>query len=106
MVDVLFTRHYPPGEVFSRLREIPLRGLDWLRVEELPLRGRALNAEMTEGERRFLISVKEGVPQWELLGLSGIEALPAIQWKVTNVTRMDRAKHADMLAKLRAKLRL
>ena len=61
---------------------------------------------MTEGERCFLISVKEGAPKWELLGLPGIEALPAIQWKVTNIARMDRAKHADMLAKLRAKLKL
>ena len=38
--------------------------------------------------------------------MPGIEELPAIRWKVANIVRMDRAKHADMLAKLRAKLRL
>jgi predicted nucleotidyltransferase component of viral defense system len=65
-----------------------------------------INTEMTEEERRFLVSVKEGAPKWELLGLPGIEALPAIRWKVANIVRMDRAKRADMLAKLRAKLRL
>jgi hypothetical protein len=65
-----------------------------------------INAEMTEDERRFLVSVMEGAPKWDLLGLPGIEALPAIQWKVANIGRMDRVKHADMLAKLRAKLRL
>jgi predicted nucleotidyltransferase component of viral defense system len=65
-----------------------------------------INAEMTEGERRFLLSVKEGAPKWDLLGLPGIEALPAIQWKVANIARMDRVKHAEMLAKLRAKLGL
>jgi hypothetical protein len=65
-----------------------------------------INAEMTEDEQRFLVSVKEGAPEWELLGLPGTEALPAIRWKVANIVRMDRAKHADMLAQLRVKLRL
>ena len=65
-----------------------------------------INAELTDGERRFLLSVKEGVPRWELLGIPGIATLPAIQWKVTNIARMNRAKHAEMLEKLRAKLKL
>jgi predicted nucleotidyltransferase component of viral defense system len=65
-----------------------------------------LNAELTAAERHFLVSVKEGAPQCELLGIPGIEALPALQWKVRNIARMDRTKHAAMLAKLRAKLGL
>ena len=67
---------------------------------------KTINAALTDAERRFLISVKEGAPQWDLLGLSGIEKLPAVQWKITNIARMDRAKHAAMLAKLEKKLGL
>jgi len=56
---------------------------------------------MTQEERRFIVSVKEGEPQWNLLGVPGIENLPAVQWKLQNVNRMTPAKHREALRKLR-----
>lgn len=65
-----------------------------------------LKARLTDAERRFLISLKEGNPEWNFLGLEGIERLPAIQWKLQNIKKMDAAKHRESIAKLKAKLEM
>ncbi len=56
---------------------------------------------LSSQERRFLLSLKEGKPEWNLLKLDAIEKLPAIQWKLANIRKMDKQKHAQMIAKLR-----
>jgi len=61
---------------------------------------------LTSQERRFLLSLKEGKPEWKLLGLAGIEKLPAIQWKLLNIRKMDKRKNAQMIGKLRRVLDL
>ena len=60
-----------------------------------------LRKEMTQEERKFIVSVKEGKPQWNLLGLPGIENLPAVRWKLLNIGRMTPKKHREALQKLR-----
>lgn len=40
-----------------------------------------LRKGLSNAERQFLISVKEGSPKWKLFGIPGIDQLPAIQWK-------------------------
>jgi hypothetical protein len=60
-----------------------------------------LRKEMTQEERQFIVSVKEGKPQWNLLGTPGIEKLPAVQWKLQNIGRMGPMKHREALQKLR-----
>jgi predicted nucleotidyltransferase component of viral defense system len=60
-----------------------------------------LRKEMTEEERRFIVSVKEGEPQWNLLGIPGIENLPAVRWKLQNIRQMAPTKHREALRKLR-----
>jgi predicted nucleotidyltransferase component of viral defense system len=57
--------------------------------------------EMTHKERQFIVSVKEGKPRWDLLGVPGIENLPAVQWKLLNIGRMTQSKHREALGKLR-----
>jgi len=54
-----------------------------------------LHQEMTQEERRFIVSVKEGKPEWDMLGVTGIENLPAVQWKLQNIRRMTPAKHQE-----------
>ena len=56
---------------------------------------------MTQEERQFIVSVKEGKTQWDLLGVPGIENLPAVQWKLQNIRRMAPRKHQEALRKLR-----
>lgn len=63
-----------------------------------------LKKDLTPSEKRFLLSVKEGTPDWPLLGLDGVERLPAVLWKLKNIGKMDKAKLKDQLNKLKAKL--
>jgi len=65
-----------------------------------------LKKEMTNDERQFLLSLKQGSPDWALLGVSGVEKLPSIQWKLANIQKMDSAKHKKSIAALKAKLDL
>lgn len=59
-----------------------------------------LKSSLTVEEKKFLISVKKGIPEWPLLGLTGIENLPAIKWKLLNIKRMDKNKRKKALEKL------
>ncbi len=61
---------------------------------------------MTEDERQFLISIKQGQPDWDLIPVDGIEHLPAIQWKLINIRKMDKKKQIESLTKLEAVLGL
>jgi predicted nucleotidyltransferase component of viral defense system len=74
-------------------------------VEELRSAGEQLvsrlQREMTHEEKEFIVSVKEGKPEWSLLGVPGIENLPSVQWKLQNIHRMTPAKHQEALKKLR-----
>ncbi len=51
-------------------------------------------------ERAFLLSMKRGAPEWDCLGIPHIEGLPALQWKLQNIRRMDPAKHSQALNEL------
>ena len=51
-------------------------------------------------EKRFLLSVKRGEPDWDVLQIARLKDFPALQWKLMNIRRMDRRKQAEALAKL------
>lgn len=76
--------------------EVPLEDLITVQ-EQLP--GLILSS-LNDDERAFLLSLKRGVPEWHRLGLKHVSELPALQWKLLNVQRMDKAKHVDALRKL------
>lgn len=56
---------------------------------------------LTVSEKEFLLSFKEKNPQWNLLGMEGVENMPAVQWKLKNLAGMEQAKHRESLRKLR-----
>ncbi len=64
-----------------------------------------LNSAMTKDEKDFLLSVKQAEPRWDLMPMTGIDQLPAIQWKLMNIRKMNRTKHARALNKLRKVLK-
>jgi hypothetical protein len=57
--------------------------------------------DLTSDERRFIVSIKQGQPLWDLLELEGIQDLPAVKWKLLNISRMDPTKHQKAVHKLR-----
>jgi predicted nucleotidyltransferase component of viral defense system len=65
-----------------------------------------LKKSLTKDEKQFLISVKEGKPNWPLLGIQGVERLPAVQWKLKNIDKISLDKKKELLSKLREKLGL
>lgn len=65
-----------------------------------------IQTDLTHHERQFLVSIKEGEPSWSLLPIPGIEKLPALQWKLINIRKMDQVKHQQAIEKLKAVLQL
>lgn len=37
---------------------------------------------------KFLLGVQRGKPEWDLLGVKGADSLPAVKWRMHNLTRM------------------
>jgi predicted nucleotidyltransferase component of viral defense system len=63
-----------------------------------------IKSELSEEERKFILSVKEMNPQWELLSLEGVEKLPAVQWKLENLRKMGSKARERAVKKLREAL--
>ncbi|MBI2336529.1 MAG: nucleotidyl transferase AbiEii/AbiGii toxin family protein [Deltaproteobacteria bacterium] len=62
---------------------------------------KTLMGDLTDDEKQFLLSMKEGAPDWGLLGIPGVDKLPAVQWKLLNIRKMDRKAHEVSMNKLR-----
>jgi len=62
---------------------------------------RLINKDLTEVERRFLVSIKLNKPDWSLIDIQNIEQLPAIQWKLQNIQKMDKKKQQEAVDKLK-----
>lgn len=62
----------------------------------------ALQAHFTEKDRVFLLSFKQGNPDWALLDYPSAEGLPAIRWKLQNIAQLakNRDKYTEQLSKL------
>lgn len=46
------------------------------------------------------MSFKRGEPEWGLPDVDGVRALPAVQWKLKNLARLDTDKRAQALTAL------
>ena len=63
-----------------------------------------LHSSLDAGERRFLLSLVNGQPEWPLLANAHAEHLPGIRWKLQNLAQLKRkspakfAEQADLLA--------
>lgn len=76
--------------------DVPLAELESVREKLIS----GLNGSLTDDEKRFLLSFKSLKPDWPLLGLEGIEKLPAVRWKMLNLSKMDKSRHAAALQNL------
>lgn len=61
---------------------------------------RKIHAAMTDADRNFLLALKRGTPDWQTFALPEAERLPAIQWKIYNLNRMNSGKRKKAAAKL------
>ncbi len=79
------------------LEEVTCEDLEKTREELVSM----IASGLTVTEKQFIVSVKEGKPRWELIGVEGIENLPAVRWKLLNIGRMNPSKHKKAVRKLR-----
>lgn len=96
-------RHIYEGE-FSGMTVEEVEYADLIAAREALIE--TLKRELTNDEKAFLVSLKEGQPRWNLMGLEGIEKLPAVQWKLMNILKMSEKKRAESLEKLKRKFGL
>lgn len=72
---------------------------------------RELQQGLDDNERRFLLSLVAGTPDWSLLGIAHLEHLPGIRWKLHNLAQLQKsnakkfAEQADVLATKLASVR-
>lgn len=60
----------------------------------------------TQDEKMFLLSFKMGEPNWTLLGVGGVEHLPAVRWKQSNLDKLIPEKRKIAVEKLRQALEM
>jgi predicted nucleotidyltransferase component of viral defense system len=91
------------GEFVAMTQQpVALEGL----VETRAAMIRLLNSTITEAEKLFLLSFKNKQPDWSLLGLDGVNNLPAVRWKLINLHKIPDEKHQQALQQLKVVLNL
>lgn len=65
---------------------------------------KGMQQSLSLNEKNFLISLKSGSPQWDLLPIPHVSKLPAVQWKLLNIQKMDSDGRNQALNKLRSVL--
>ncbi|MFJ5158672.1 nucleotidyl transferase AbiEii/AbiGii toxin family protein [Pantoea sp. NPDC088449] len=83
-------------------RDVSLKELEETRVQLINI----INTSLTIEERNFLLSFKNLQPNWGLLDLDRVDQLPAVRWKLKNLSTMSAAKHAAALRKLESVLQI
>lgn len=66
-----------------------------------------LQQGLDENERRFLLSLVVGAPEWPLLGIDHLEHLPGIRWKLHNLAQLQKSnakKFTEQIDMLSARL--
>ncbi|PXX95372.1 nucleotidyl transferase AbiEii/AbiGii toxin family protein [Halomonas sp. LBP4] len=77
-------------------QDVPLSDLEAAREQLVE----TINASLTDREREFLLTFKSRAPDWGLLGLDGVDQLPAVRWKLRNLAAMSDEKHAEAYSNL------
>ncbi|MBU1696361.1 MAG: nucleotidyl transferase AbiEii/AbiGii toxin family protein [Proteobacteria bacterium] len=102
----------PNFKDFRQAYETEFKGMSSIEVsyQELEKIGKELPSlilsKLSSNERKFLLSVKMGNPNFSLLSISGLENLPAIKWKVENILKMESKKKITATEKLKSILDL
>lgn len=95
--EVLFSKSLPE----DKLRIVYHNDFEGMTLQPVPFEVLvATQAEMhemlpvalTDAQRRFLLSLVRLEPDWSLMPYSHLKDLPAIQWKMLNLTKLKKAK--------------
>jgi len=87
---------------FSGMTSFEVKYEELENVRETLVKG--IKQKLTDNERAFLLSFKEKEPKWELLGVEGARNMPAVKWRLVNLTNMSDGKHKEAVDKLKSVL--
>lgn len=59
-----------------------------------------VTGSMPDHHKEFLVSFYTRNPDWQLLGLEGISALPAVKWRELNLDRAGGGTREEIISKL------
>lgn len=93
-LDELFRREFSG----MTTRPVTVRELDAVREQLIGI----IHAGITSRDRSFLLGIKQGHPDWSLFRFPQAAQLPAVRWKLYNLSRMDptvRQHAAEKLAR-------
>ena len=62
------------------------------------------NGCVPDGHRRSLLSYEEGAPDWPLLDAPNAPRLPAVQWPIEKLVRLEARWRSDLVTALEAVL--
>lgn len=100
--EVLCPRWKPMGQSFTAefkgmvRQDFPFELLEQTRERLMD----TIRQHITQQDAEFLLSFKRKQPDWSLLPLKGVDALPAVRWKLQNLAKMPEARHAEAVDKL------
>ena len=109
--EVLFSRDHDMRLAFDN----EFQGLtrEPVTLAQLVASRKRLREELASGlsavQRRFLLSVAEAKPEWNLMGFAHLAELPALRWKMQNLDRLKEAnprKFRQQAEELRSRLGL
>jgi hypothetical protein len=83
---------------FAGLTEVPVALPDLLKARDDLIAD--IVGRMPTEHRRFLVSFKSGEPQWDVLGLTAVDQLPAVRWKMMNLASLEKDRRVALLARL------
>ena len=66
-----------------------------------------MQTALTADDKAFLLSFKNGEPDWALMTIADLSRLPAVGWKLANIRKLkasNPAEHSAMLAALAHRL--
>ncbi len=66
-----------------------------------------LAAALTPNQRQFLLGLVAGEPNWKLMKCPHLSLLPAIRWRLQNLTKLKKSnphKFAHQIEELKARL--
>ncbi|MBI4652091.1 hypothetical protein HY745_12615 [Candidatus Desantisbacteria bacterium] len=59
-----------------------------------------IHSMFNDDYKRFLVSFKQGNPDWDLLDLGNVKELPAVLWKMYNLNQMSAPVRKTAIEKL------
>lgn len=65
-----------------------------------------IHSQLSDSDKRFLLSFKSGEPKWDILNCDIAKKLPGVKWKLQNIRKMNKQKHSEALLQLEKVLNL